>query len=208
MPTLLGSGTVTDGGGVAAVQIFVVRPDGSSTIVTATPDGPARTAFFVFNQPGVYQALVVATDLAGNKATQSLAAITATGATIPPQIPAVSAMGSGAVTPATSTFFLRHGRRHHGDRGRRLACRSHQRRQERDQRQRRQHCRQSRRQLDGVAWSAEGITVVVHDPAYHTLIVVLTHLSEFGLFASAPTALEPGEEPNLTPQIYLPVVAR
>ena len=105
MPTLLGSGTVTDGGGVAAVQIFVVRPDGSSTIVTATPDGPARTAFFVFNQPGVYQALVVATDLAGNKATQLLAAITATGATIPPQIPAVSAMGSGAVTPATSTFF-------------------------------------------------------------------------------------------------------
>jgi hypothetical protein len=36
----------------------------------------------------------------------------------------------------------------------------------------------------------------------------LAHLSEFGFFASALTALEPGEEPNLTPQIYLPVVAR
>ncbi len=50
--------------------------------------------------------------------------------------------------------------------------------------------------------------MVVRDPANHTLTVVLTHLSKFGLFASAPTALEPGGEPNLTPQIYLPVVAR
>ena len=32
---LLGYGTVTDGGGVAAVQLYVVRPDGSSTVVTA-----------------------------------------------------------------------------------------------------------------------------------------------------------------------------
>ena len=61
---------------------------------------------------------------------------------------------------------------------------------------------------DGVAWSAEGITVAARDPVNHTITVVLAHLSEFGLFASAPTALEPGEEPNLTPRIYLPVVAR
>jgi hypothetical protein len=96
-PSLLGSGTVSDGGGVAAVRIFVVRPDRSSVVVTATLDDPAGggvaaaaalnttgwTANFVFNQPGVYQTLVVATDLAGNTAATIGGAVTASGE-IPP----------------------------------------------------------------------------------------------------------------------------
>lgn len=62
-----GPGRDRRGSGVAAVQLFVVRPDGSSTIAPAIFSGATWQAAFVFDQTGLYQALVVATDLAGNK---------------------------------------------------------------------------------------------------------------------------------------------
>ncbi len=76
--SLLGYGTVTDGGGVAGVQIYIVRPDGSTAMTPATlnsaPDDllsqTSWTAQFVFDQTGDYQVLVVATDVAGNQAAQ------------------------------------------------------------------------------------------------------------------------------------------
>ena len=81
---LLGSGTVTDGGGVSSVQVYVVKPDGSSAAVTATlssanasahstaPSQGSATwsAQFVFDQTGDYQVLVTAADTAGNKSAQ------------------------------------------------------------------------------------------------------------------------------------------
>ena len=91
-PSLLGYGTVTDGGEVAGVQIFIVRPDGSSAVAPATLSGSTAvrqahrtgpelveglaevggdwSAQFVFDQTGDYQVLVVATDAAGNQAAQ------------------------------------------------------------------------------------------------------------------------------------------
>ena len=81
---VLGNGTVTDGGGVAGVQLFVVRPNGSSTSVAATLNGTAWAGSFVFDQNGVYQVIAVATDLAGNKTTQVLGEITATGGLVTP----------------------------------------------------------------------------------------------------------------------------
>ena len=61
---------MTDGFGVAGVQVFVVRPDGSSAIVAASLAGTACTVQFVFDQIGEYQALVVVTDSAGNQSKQ------------------------------------------------------------------------------------------------------------------------------------------
>ena len=78
-PSLLGYGTVTDGGGVAGVQIFIVRPDGSTAMAPATLSRAAGAAAlsstswsaqFVFDQTGDYQVLVVATDVAGNQGAQ------------------------------------------------------------------------------------------------------------------------------------------
>ena len=97
---LLGYGTVTDGGGVAAVQLYVVRPDGSSTIVTATLSGAAWAASFVFDQVGAYQALVVATDRAGNQATQFAGTVTAVSAAATPQAPALAISRVDATTLA------------------------------------------------------------------------------------------------------------
>jgi hypothetical protein len=99
----LGSGAVTDGSGVAAVQLFVVRPDGSSTIAPATLSGATWQAAFVFDQTGLYQALVVATDLAGNKAAQSAGFINA-GGTPPARTLTVTVVGNGVVTPATGVY--------------------------------------------------------------------------------------------------------
>ncbi len=70
IPATLTCGTVTDGFGVAGVQVFVVRPDGSSAIVAASLAGAVCTVQFVFDQIGEYQALVVVTDSAGNQSKQ------------------------------------------------------------------------------------------------------------------------------------------
>src|SRR5690606_37806604 len=44
--------------------------------------------------------------------------------------------------------------------------------------------------------------------ANHKITISLAHLSELAVFGSAPTALEPGEEPTgEAARIYLPVVA-
>ena len=102
---LLGFGTVTDGGGVAGVQIYVVKPDGSSVIAPATFNGGGWSAKFVFDQPGLYQALVVATDGAGNRASRVAGNITAFSATGAPPAPALGASG---VTSTTLTLSWPH----------------------------------------------------------------------------------------------------
>ena len=61
---------------------------------------------------------------------------------------------------------------------------------------------------NGVVWSDDGVTVVARDVVNHSITIVLTHLSEFGFFASAPTALEPGEEPAQWVACYLPLIAQ
>ena len=58
--------------------------------MTATLSGPDWTADFVFNQAGVYQALVVATDRAGNKATQFAGIMPASSANGTPQAPTLA----------------------------------------------------------------------------------------------------------------------
>ncbi|MFN8446201.1 MAG: dockerin type I domain-containing protein [Caldilineaceae bacterium] len=104
---LLGYGTVSDGDGVAGVQLYVVRPDGSSTIVPATLNGANWTGSFLFDQVGVYQVVAVATDLAGNQATQVVGEVTAQFAVIPPQsyLLTVRVVGSGVVTPSLSSYI-------------------------------------------------------------------------------------------------------
>ena len=104
---LLGYGTVTDGGGVAGVQMYIVRPDGSSTIAPAVLDGTAWTGNFLFDQVGIYQVIAVATDLAGNKAVQVVGEVTAQYAVIPPQsyLLTVRVVGSGVVTPSLSSYI-------------------------------------------------------------------------------------------------------
>ena len=104
---LLGYGTVTDGGGVAGVQMYIVRPDGSSTIAPAVLDGTAWTGNFLFDQVGIYQVIAVATDLAGNKAVQVVGEVTAQYAVIPPQsyLLTVRVVGSGVVTPSLSSHI-------------------------------------------------------------------------------------------------------
>lgn len=84
---LLGYGTVTDGGGVAGVHLYVVRPDGTSTIAPAELNGTDWSAQFVFDQVGEYQVLVVATDAAGNQGTRYAGTITALSAGQAPQSP-------------------------------------------------------------------------------------------------------------------------
>ncbi|MCB0025984.1 MAG: hypothetical protein KDD91_23295, partial [Caldilinea sp.] len=62
---------------------------------------------------------------------------------------------------------------------------------------------------DGAAWSSDGITLLARDTANHKITLSLAHLSEIAVFGSAPTALEPGDEPDLgAVRLYLPVVAQ
>ncbi|MCB0111831.1 MAG: hypothetical protein KDE53_38165, partial [Caldilineaceae bacterium] len=102
---LLASGTVTDGGGVAAVRVYLVKPDGSSTIVPATLSGTNWSVPYYFDQTGDYQAVAVATDLAGNRGTLVLGTFTADA------MPGLAVLtthvvGSGVVTPAGGQFAL------------------------------------------------------------------------------------------------------
>ncbi|MFN8333456.1 MAG: Ig-like domain-containing protein [Saprospiraceae bacterium] len=105
--TLFGYGTVSDGDGVASVQSMVVRPDGSSTIVPATLNGANWTGSFLFDQVGIYQIVVVATDLAGNKRVAVIGEIDALYADIPAEnvVLTVRVVGSGVVTPSLSSYI-------------------------------------------------------------------------------------------------------
>src|SRR5690606_16520007 len=61
---------------------------------------------------------------------------------------------------------------------------------------------------DGAAWSSDGIALLARDTANQKITISLAHLSELAVFGSAPTALEPGDEPTgESSRIYLPVVA-
>jgi len=70
-------------------------------------NGTAWTGQFVFDQTGVYQAVAVATDRAGNQTTQVLNAITALYADLPPQTAqlTVHVVGSGTVTPTSGSYI-------------------------------------------------------------------------------------------------------
>ncbi len=104
---LLGYGTVSDGGGVAGVQLFVIKPNGSSSSVPAVLNGTAWTGLFRFDQVGVYQVIAVATDLAGNRAVQVVGNVSAQFAVIPPQsaLLTVRVVGNGVVTPTLSSYI-------------------------------------------------------------------------------------------------------
>ena len=103
--SLLGFGTVSDGGGVDTMQIFVIRPDGSSLIAPALFNGGGWSANFVFDQTGQYQILAVATDRAGNRATQAIGTVTAFPGNAAPRTPALAASG---VNPTTVTLTWDH----------------------------------------------------------------------------------------------------
>ncbi|MEZ4767997.1 MAG: Ig-like domain-containing protein [Caldilineales bacterium] len=100
-PVQLGSGTVTDGGGVAGVQVYIVRPDGSSASVAGTVSGQDWWAHFVFDQAGDYQILVVATDIAGNKASQFAGLLTVTAVPTAVTLADFSAVQQGALVRLT-----------------------------------------------------------------------------------------------------------
>ncbi len=105
--TLFGYGTVTDGGGVATVQTLVVRPDGSSALAAAQRNGTNWAGSFLFDQVGIYQIVMVATDRAGNKAVQVLGEIDALFAEIPPDYNTLTVLlvGNGSVTPSLSSYL-------------------------------------------------------------------------------------------------------
>ena len=94
---LFSTGVVTDGDGVATVQLLVIRPDGSSTIALALLNGGTWSGSFVFDQTGVYQVMAVATDLAGNKSAQLVGEINALYADIPPVRPVITASLTGTL---------------------------------------------------------------------------------------------------------------
>ena len=57
---------------------------------------------------------------------------------------------------------------------------------------------------DGQEWSTGGVMIVSHDIPNATLVVAISHLSDFALFAAGePTNLDPAEEPK---QVFLPAV--
>jgi hypothetical protein len=59
---------------------------------------------------------------------------------------------------------------------------------------------------NGIAWSNDGVMIIVHDLAAHTLTVLITHLSEFAYFAADPTSIGEEPEPDSAAHIYLPVI--
>ena len=50
----------------------------------------------------------------------------------------------------------------------------------------------------GSEWSTDGISLAAHDPVNHTITLLISHLSRFGLFAAEPTDLH----------MYLPLIRR
>jgi hypothetical protein len=103
---LFSTGVVTDGDGVATVQLLVIRPDGSSTIAPALLNGGTWSGSFVFDQTGVYQVMAVATDLAGNKIAQLVGEINALYADIPPARPVITASLTG--TLGVNNWYVSH----------------------------------------------------------------------------------------------------
>ena len=85
---------------MSGVQLYVVRPDGSSTSVIAALSGTDWAAEFVFDQVGSYQVLVVATDRAGNLGTQFAGQLSAINANGVPQTPTVAVTVVNAMTLA------------------------------------------------------------------------------------------------------------
>jgi hypothetical protein len=75
--TLTVSGTASDGDSLGTARIFVVLPNGSSTIVTGTVTGSTWTVTYDFTQLGEHQVLALLTDRAGNQATQFVGLVTA-----------------------------------------------------------------------------------------------------------------------------------
>jgi uncharacterized repeat protein (TIGR02543 family) len=103
-PILAASGTITDGDAVAQVQLYLLLPDGDSTIVTSTVSGTSWTVDYPFTQAGLHQVLVVATDRAGNQATQFVGAVDAQQVQQTVNL-TVTVVGSGVVTPTTSSYL-------------------------------------------------------------------------------------------------------
>ena len=64
------------------------------------------------------------------------------------------------------------------------------------------------RYWNGSEWANNGILFINHDVANHRYTLAIMHLSQFALFAAAPTDLDPGEEPAVTPRLFLPAVSR
>jgi len=100
---VLASGTVTDGVGVAGAVVFLVKPDGSTTFAPVLTSGAAWMAPYFFDQTGLYQAVVVATDLAGNLRTLSLGEFNANAMPQPAAL-TVGVVGSGSVTPTAGVY--------------------------------------------------------------------------------------------------------
>ena len=62
---------------------------------------------------------------------------------------------------------------------------------------------------NGTAWANDGIVVIGRDPVNHTLIVTITHLTEFGFFAAMPTGIGETPEPEGSAwKIFLPAIGQ
>ncbi len=62
---------------------------------------------------------------------------------------------------------------------------------------------------NGTSWDDDGITLVSRNTTDHIVTIRLAHLSELAFFASAPTALDPGGEPDEhAAHLYLPAVGK
>lgn len=103
-PILAASGTITDGDRVAAVQLYLLLPDGDSTIVTGTVSGTSWTVDYPFTQAGLHQVLAVATDRAGNQATQVVGEVDAQQVQQTVNL-TVNVVGSGVVTPTNGSYI-------------------------------------------------------------------------------------------------------
>ena len=102
--SLAASGTITDGDQVARIQLYLLLPDGDSTIVTGTVSGTSWTVNYGFAQTGLHQVLAVATDRAGNQATQFVGEIEAQQVQQSVTL-TVNIVGSGVVTPTSGSYI-------------------------------------------------------------------------------------------------------
>lgn len=103
-PLLTASGAITDGDRVARVQLYLLLPDGDSTIVTGTVSGTSWAVQYPFTQAGLHQVLAVATDRAGNQATQVMGEVEAQQIQQTVTL-TVNVVGSGVVTPTSGSYI-------------------------------------------------------------------------------------------------------
>ncbi|MBI1293418.1 hypothetical protein GC175_00485 [bacterium] len=96
--TLTVSGTATDGDGLGTARLFLVLPNGSSTIVTGTVSGSTWSVTYGFTQVGEHQVLALLTDRAGNQATQFVGLVTAQSVAETPT-PTSTPTPTGTLTP-------------------------------------------------------------------------------------------------------------